>query len=165
MGRLPRAHHERLQAQGGTTLPSQALEKLIADETTAKYLLGLFDQHKRKLLKELTERFKRLKELVKRLEEAATRQLEELTVRKEQQVKSLFLLSSVVAGEYQEWEDRSFGLIIQTEECSLEEKLKNLYDYNTTRMLTQGESILEKIKHHEQNIPNAFEDILKTVSL
>ena len=80
-------------------------------------------------------------------------------------MKSLFLLSSVVAGEYQEWEDRSFGLIIQTEECSLEEKLKNLYDYNTTRMLTQGESILVKIKHHEQNIPNAFEDILKTVSL
>jgi exonuclease VII large subunit len=156
MGRLPRGHHERLQAQGGSSLPSQALEKLIADPHTAHYLLALFDQHKRRLLKELSDKFKRLRDTLKRLEESASRQLEEVTARKEQQVRGLFGLEGAVAAEYQEWEDRSFGLIIQTEECTLEEKLKNLYDYNTTRLLTQGEAILDKIRHHEQNIPNAF---------
>lgn len=165
MGQLSRGYNEHLQAQGGSSLASQALEKLISDHETAKYILALFEQHKRKLHKELADKFKRLKEVVRRLEDTATRQLEELVLRKEDQVRSLFTLETAVASEYQDWENRSFGLIIQTEECSLEEKLKNLYDYNTTRLLTQGEGILEKIKIQEQGIPNHFETIIKTITL
>lgn len=61
-------------------------------------------------------------------------------------IKELLQLDPAINNEYKAWEDKSFGLIIQTEECSLEEKLKNLLDYNNTRMVPQGEAVLLKIK-------------------
>lgn len=96
MGYLPLGYNEHLQSQGRSSLASQALEKLISNQETAKYILALFEKHKRKLQKELTDKFKKLRDTVKRLEDTAVKQLEEIALRKEQQIKDLFKLDSAV---------------------------------------------------------------------
>ena len=67
--------------------------------------------------------------------------------------------------EYKVWEERSFGLILKTEECCLEDKLKNLYDYNNTRLVPQGEAILCQMQELEDDIPTSVEDIIKSISI
>jgi hypothetical protein len=138
------------------------LERNIYNQENVSSIWGLFEQ---KYQKEMADKFKKLREAVKKMEEVANWKLDELCSRAESKLRDVLTMDPAIEAEYKTWEDKSFGLILKTEECSLEDKLKNLYDYNNTRLVNQGDAILDKLRKLEEDIPNRVEEIVKSITI
>lgn len=78
MGRLSRRYRQYLCQKIGTFVYKKALEKSIYSEENITSILGIFEQNKRRLQKDLTDRFKKVKDMIKVLEDKASKQLEKL---------------------------------------------------------------------------------------
>ena len=125
---------------------NQSLQKVIYNEQNANSIWSIYEQNRKKMQKDVGDRFKKLRQVVKKAEEMVNKKLEELMGIMESNIKDVLKMDPMIQGQYKNWEDKSFGLILKTEECSLQDKMKNLHDYNNTRLVPQGQAILDKMR-------------------
>ena len=125
---------------------NQSLQKVIYNEQNANSIWSIYEQNRKKMQKDVGDRFKKLRQVVKKAEEVINKKLEELMGIMESNIKDVLKMDPMIQGQYKNWEDKSFGLILKTEECSLQDKMKNLHDYNNTRLVPQGQAILDKMR-------------------
>jgi hypothetical protein len=81
----------------------------------SKEILEILEVNKRKIVKEVSDRYKKLREAIMKSEEAMMVKIDETCCILEERIKSTLKIDENVLKEYTKFENESFGIIIKFE--------------------------------------------------
>jgi hypothetical protein len=85
----------------------------------SKEVLEILEVNRRKIVKEVTDRYKRLRDAVARSEETMLAKIDETCGILEERIRATLKIDETTMKEYTKFENESFGIIIKFEESGL----------------------------------------------
>jgi hypothetical protein len=82
-------------------------------------VLEILEVNRRKIVKEVTDRYKRLRDAVARSEETMLAKIDETCGILEERIRATLKIDETTMKEYTKFENESFGIIIKFEESGL----------------------------------------------
>lgn len=126
----------------------------------------MLETRKKRLHKDISERYRKLFNFVKRAEELTLKRLDEASSKAEEKIRGTLQMDRKLAREYQEWSSGSLSKSIRMEDGSFEEKLQLLYGDNSSQeFLARGEEIVERMRQREDNLLGDIEVIIESIQL
>lgn len=136
------------------------------DAISSKEVLEILEVNRRKIIKEVGDKYKRLRDAVARSEEAMLAKIDEVCSTLEEKIRGTLKRDEAIMNEYTKFENESFGVVIKSEEPGLyEEKLRMLYDNTTASLLFRGKEIVARIKAQHNNIFTEIEKIINSIKI